>query len=228
MARASAARAARGPGAASASRRSAGRWCSTGLSDVIGSWKIIEMSLPRMARISRSESASRSRPSKRMLPPTMRPGRRGDQAQDRERGHALAAAGLADDGQRLAGVRREKETPSTARTTPSRVKKCVLQVSSISSSGASVAHRHRAHMLRARRGSSASRRPSPSRLTASTVSDEEHAGEEDQVGRDLEQRAALGHDVAPARDLGRRAGAEEGQDRLDEHRGGADVGRLHE
>ena len=39
-----------------------------GLSDVIGSWKMIEMSLPRMPRISRSDSVSSSRPLNRMLP----------------------------------------------------------------------------------------------------------------------------------------------------------------
>ena len=46
-------------------------WASivcSGLSDVIGSWKMIEMSLPRMPRISRSDSSSSSRPLKRMLP----------------------------------------------------------------------------------------------------------------------------------------------------------------
>ena len=41
---------------------------STGFSEVIGSWKIMLISLPRMARISRSDSFSRSLPSKRMLP----------------------------------------------------------------------------------------------------------------------------------------------------------------
>jgi hypothetical protein len=35
---------------------------STGLSEVIGSWKIIEMSLPRMARIRSSSYCSRSAP----------------------------------------------------------------------------------------------------------------------------------------------------------------------
>ncbi len=35
---------------------------STGLSDVIGSWKIIETSRPRNSRISSSDNASRSRP----------------------------------------------------------------------------------------------------------------------------------------------------------------------
>ena len=41
--------------------------CS-GLSEVIGSWKMIEMSLPRISRISFSAAVRRSRPRKRMLP----------------------------------------------------------------------------------------------------------------------------------------------------------------
>src|SRR5438093_8265719 len=45
-----------------------------GLSEVIGSWKIIPMRLPRSARISFSESDNRLRPLKITSPPTMRPG----------------------------------------------------------------------------------------------------------------------------------------------------------
>src|SRR5882762_5840090 len=41
--------------------------CS-GLSDVIGSWKMIEISLPRMLRISCSDRLSSSRPLKRIFP----------------------------------------------------------------------------------------------------------------------------------------------------------------
>ena len=51
-------------------------------------------------------SSSRLTPSKRIAPPTMRPGGFGDQPQDRQRGDALAAAGLADHAQRLAGCAR--------------------------------------------------------------------------------------------------------------------------
>ena len=43
-----------------------------------------------------------------------------------------------------------------------------------------------------------------------------------------EQRAALGHDVAPARRLGRDADAQEAQDRLGQDRGGGGEGRLHD
>ena len=46
----------------------------TGLSEVIGSWKIIEMRLPRILRISASLTPSRSVPSSVTEPPTIRPG----------------------------------------------------------------------------------------------------------------------------------------------------------
>ncbi len=46
---------------------------STGLSEVIGSWKIIAISRPRIARISSSPSLSKSRPLNSMRPPTTRP-----------------------------------------------------------------------------------------------------------------------------------------------------------
>ena len=45
----------------------------TGFRLVIGSWKIIAISLPRISRISLSGSADRSRPSNRTLPPSIRP-----------------------------------------------------------------------------------------------------------------------------------------------------------
>ena len=46
----------------------------TGLSEVIGSWKIIEISLPRTLRISGSLSSSKLRPASLTVPETMRPG----------------------------------------------------------------------------------------------------------------------------------------------------------
>ena len=49
----------------------------TGLSAVIGSWKIIAIRLPRIARIARRLSVSRSVPSNRMLPGHDAAGRRG-------------------------------------------------------------------------------------------------------------------------------------------------------
>ena len=73
----------------------------TGLSEVIGSWKIIEMSLPRMRSISASVRSSRFVPSSRTAPPAIRPGGLEIRRRIGQRGHALAAAGFADDAQRL-------------------------------------------------------------------------------------------------------------------------------
>ena len=46
---------------------------STGFNDVIGSWKIIAMSRPRISRIRSSESSRRFPPWNRILPATTRP-----------------------------------------------------------------------------------------------------------------------------------------------------------
>ena len=79
---------------------------SSGLSEVIGSWKIIEMSLPRMRlhlvlaqvqQIGALETDGAADDA---------PGRVGDEAQDGQRGDALAAAGLADHAEGLAGCAR--------------------------------------------------------------------------------------------------------------------------
>ena len=59
-------------------------------------------------RSSRCEQLVRSRPSKRIAPPTIRRGR-SEQAHDRERGDGLPAAGLADDAERLASLDREAD-----------------------------------------------------------------------------------------------------------------------
>ena len=87
---------------------------------------------------------------------------------------------------------------------------------------------HAPHTRLAKRGSSVSRRPSPSMLMASTVKGEEDAGIEDVVRIDAEEGAALGHDVAPGRRLRRDADAEERQDSLDQDGGGANEGALHD
>src|SRR5579883_3014967 len=78
----------------------------TGFSEVMGSWKIMEMASPRMLRISRSETLARSLPPEQHLA-AGDPARRADQAHDGERGHALAAAGLADNAERLPRLERE-------------------------------------------------------------------------------------------------------------------------
>jgi hypothetical protein len=94
---------------------------STGLSDVIGSWKIIEISLPRIVRISASESDRRSRSPKRIEPPTMRPG---GQAISRRIDIAVTLLPQPDS-PTTASVSPAStwiDTPSTARVMPSRVK----------------------------------------------------------------------------------------------------------
>ena len=74
----------------------------TGLSEVIGSWKIIAMSRPRMSRTSSSRSSTMFWPSNMTRPPSIRPAGFGQQAHDRQVRHALAAAGLADEPEPLA------------------------------------------------------------------------------------------------------------------------------
>ena len=81
----------------------------TGFSEVIGSWKIIEISLPRIVAHLGLARAARDRvPSILIEPPTMRPGGLGTRRSSDKRRHRLAAAGLADDRQRLAAAHRER------------------------------------------------------------------------------------------------------------------------
>ena len=82
---------------------------STGLSEVIGSWKIMAISLPRIWRISSSSSSSRFWPSEDDLARDDLARRLGDQAHERQGGHALAAAALAHDAERLFLVQIERD-----------------------------------------------------------------------------------------------------------------------
>ena len=90
---------------------------STGLSDVIGSWNTIAMSLPRTARIASSSSASKSMPASLTEPPAIRPGGSGT---SRIRDNAVMLLPQPDS-PTMASVScgaSEKLTPSTALTTP--------------------------------------------------------------------------------------------------------------
>ena len=102
-------------GGSRAPRRSGGRRRRTGFSDEVGCWKIIEIRSPRSLRISSLGSLSRSSPSNMTSPASIAPGRR-DEAHDRQRRHALAAARLADQAHDLAAVDRGSRCRSTART----------------------------------------------------------------------------------------------------------------
>ena len=74
---------------------------STGLSDVIGSWKIIAISLPRISRIWSGLSVRRSRPSNMTVPRFNLAGRARYQTHQRKRANTFAAAALADDAECL-------------------------------------------------------------------------------------------------------------------------------
>ena len=130
---------------------------STGFSDDIGSWKIIEMSLPRNLRSSSSFSASTSRPSKVMLPATILPGSGTSRRMER------AVIDFPDpDSPTMPTVSprlTRKSMPSTARTIPPRTMNWVLRPLTSRIAG----------IYRFSLGSSASRRPSPMKFTAISV-----------------------------------------------------------
>src|SRR5262245_25148293 len=94
----------------------------------MGSWKIIEISLPRIARIALGPSSRRFLPRNRMRPPTIFPG--GSETSRRiESDVTLFPLPDSPTTARVSPSRTSKETPSTARTTPSSVKKCVRRSS---------------------------------------------------------------------------------------------------
>src|SRR4051812_14531153 len=110
-------------------RSTSATWSPTvkaGLSEVIGSWKIIERRAPRSSLSRVGGSFSRSSPSKRTSPETMRPGGCGT------RPMMLSAVTLLPqpDSPTIPSVRplpRLKSTPSTARTSPSSESKTVVR-----------------------------------------------------------------------------------------------------
>ena len=147
-----------------------------------------------------------------------------DKAHDRERGHALATARLADDAQDLAAPNVEVDAGDRADLALAQVERCA-QVADVKDarcpacgplqrpvrsprarSGRAMAQRR---SLRARcqscqprrqrdsRGSSASRSPSPRRLKPSTVERQEYARNEDQVRRREELSCARADHRAP-------------------------------
>src|SRR5260221_70656 len=193
----------------------------------MGSWKIIEISFPRMARISASESDSRSRPRKRMLPPTTRPG---GEATSRRMLSAVTLFPLPDSPTTasVSPAWSANDTPSTARTMPSSVKKWVW--SSRTSSRASLNSRLPSSFASPHRSPPSflpSQRPAWIERVAQPVAEEveRHDGEEDRAAGGQEHPgerrehalAARGvQHVAPARGRGLDAHAEEAQEHLPE------------
>ena len=93
---------------------------NTGLSDVIGSWKIIEISLPRSSRRSSSPSSTRSRPPKRIrLPGSILPG--GSMSRMIESAVTLFPEPDSPTTPSVRPALTSRSTPSTARTSPERV-----------------------------------------------------------------------------------------------------------
>ena len=91
---------------------------------------------------------------------------RRQEAEDRKGGDALAAARLPDDPERLSRIQRERQAVDGARHAVL-VEEVSLEVGYLEER---LGHRAFSHMRRAMRGSSRSRSPSPTRLTASTTS----------------------------------------------------------
>src|SRR4030043_75990 len=99
---------------------------NTGLSEVIGSWKIMEMSFPLTLSIFFSSSSIRSLPSKRSSPLTILPGGIGISLR-RERPVTLFPHPDSPTRLRISPGKISKLTSSTALTTPSSVKNWVVR-----------------------------------------------------------------------------------------------------
>ena len=80
-----------------------------GFSDVIGSWKIIAIRLPRICRISSVGKRQQILAVEDDFAGDDASGRRRDQPHDRQVGDRLAGARLADDAERLAAVQLEAD-----------------------------------------------------------------------------------------------------------------------
>ena len=106
-------------------------------------------------------------PWKRMLPLGMPRQRIGQQLQDRERGHRLARAALADQRQGLALAERRSETPRTALTARAPRAEGDAERSRDLRAGGSV---HAAHCANVLRGSKASRTASPMKTSSVSIS----------------------------------------------------------
>ncbi len=213
--------------------------------------------LPRIARMAAGSSVSNSLSSKRMLPATMRPAADGTRRMtdsavtdlphplspttpsvsprvERQRysvhrlDHAVARVEMR--AQPADGEYRSVDGPHACGcqrcAAPRRgaIRALGRPGDSHGDRGSRSAH----HIRRASRGSSMSRNPSPTRLIASTVTARNTPGSSTIARLQLKVGPRFGHDVAPARNLRRRAGTEETQRGLDQHGRRADVGRLHD
>src|SRR5919197_1000094 len=110
-----------------------------------------------------------------------------------------------------------KDTPSTARVRPSRLANQTSRSSTATMGSAPMAVvMPRSQTPRDLRVEHVAE-PVAEQVDRQHGHAEKEAREHDEAERQLHDRASLGHHVAPARDLGRCAGAEEGQVGLEQH-----------
>ena len=130
----------------------------------------MDISFPRTARSLASSATARSSPFRRTDPPAIRPAGAGTKPHDGKRGHGLSAAGFPDDAQCLAGAQFEGEVADDGHRTFPRIE-LHMQVPDLQERGTGPVRSVPlpGHYLRLSFGLSASFRPSPIRLTASTV-----------------------------------------------------------
>ena len=122
---------------------------NTGLSEVIGSWNTMAMRAPRTRRMASASMARRSSPSRRTRPATTRPGGCTRRMMDSD--VTLLPHPLSPTSPSTSPLSMAKLTPSTARSTPWAVAKCVSSPSTESSGGmfrVTPAHARRAGPVR--------------------------------------------------------------------------------
>ncbi len=168
----------------------------SGFSAVIGSWKIIAISAPRISRICCSLFCIRSAPSKRITPLRRR---RVDQAQDRQRTDRLARARLADERELLARARPQTRRRRRRVASPKLTVRC---------SNRSNAPRVRLRVAHDFLVSNASRSASPMNVSSNSVITQQRKRRKDDPPR-VEVRLALAHQVAERRHRRRHAEPEE-------------------
>src|SRR3954451_6829183 len=159
---------------------------STGLRLVIGSWKIMLISLPRMSRIAASASFNRSVPRKR-IEPAIFPGGSGISRRIEFAVTDLPQP-LSPTTASVSPSRTWNDTPSTARFTPSGVRKWVCRFSTSRS-----AISQRLGQARIERVAHAV----AEQVHCQHGDRQEHRREKHDEGLDLPKRAPLRHDVTP-------------------------------
>src|ERR1700730_5181957 len=114
------------------------------------------------------------------------------------------------------------DTPSTARFTPSGVRKCVCRFSTSSRAISTVPSQPFLHARIKRITQSVAKQ-----IHRKDRHGKEYCWKEHDIWLDLPKGASFGHDIAPRRNGGRRAGSDERQDCFHDHGAGAHISGLH-